>query len=273
MSKPKDEIKSEAANNDDEAKLDTKKPKWPLMYHQSTVHNKDVNTLNPRFWLNDSIITFAYEYYNNVLFKDISKNIGYIHSATLSVISMMLSYIDVNDNDEINDLKDSFIGANLNKSILFIPINDGNSTTKVSGSHWSLMIYENKNNTFYYIDSVSGNGNYNEAIQFIKKHFKWINKFFYNNKLDKYKIIKRNDTPKQTNGYDCGMYLIENSRIISQYYVNSKLSSLNNMNFSDNNLLKKYNINIKMDGDYMKKQRKYWIKIINDMASQTKSQE
>lgn len=80
---------------------------------------------------------------------------------------------------------------------LFFPIN--NATSSGSGSHWSMLRYSKKDNTYRYYDSY-GRCNLDAA----KKTAKKIDVLL--DKKPSFEIVE--DVPQQLNGYDCGMYTI-----------------------------------------------------------------
>lgn len=46
---------------------------------------------------------------------------------------------------------------NLNSyRFLFIPVSDAEALCREGGSHWSFLVFDKDNNTFYYCDSLKG---------------------------------------------------------------------------------------------------------------------
>merc|ERR1712030_46446 len=86
--------------------------------------------------------------------------------------------------------------------ITFIPLNNNTNRKKVSGSHWSLLVYRKigTKGEFLHFDPIKGM-NKNTAQEMVDKL----------NKIEKTKFIKKvreMEGPKQSNGYDCGVYTI-----------------------------------------------------------------
>lgn len=87
-----------------------------------------------------------------------------------------------------------------NKTNIFIPVSDAEPTLEVSGSHWSLLFYYNKDNCFYYFDSI-GHHSVDSAKTIALKISKSITK-------DGHFSFKIVECPKQDNSSDCGIYLL-----------------------------------------------------------------
>lgn len=65
------------------------------------------------------------------------------------------SYFILFEND-FDDLQDSLKKLNLKDAeYIFIPINDSTGTDKCNGSHWALLLYNSKSDSFFYYDSLN----------------------------------------------------------------------------------------------------------------------
>lgn len=144
------------------------------------------NELLSKHWISDQIFQKYFEILNNKLLLNKSClvfNPVISHAVkTLTNYEQFLHYIDLPDKD-----------------YLFIPINNSTILDKVSGSHWSVLVYDRLSNQFYYIDPIK-NHNLNDTKIVMGKLADYLN------------IKERQLThvliEKQLNGYDCGVYSI-----------------------------------------------------------------
>ena len=241
-----------------------------LTFEQSTVYVSDYNTLGAGKWLNDTIIGFGYDILAHKVFKDAAKSsLLFVHPTTVNVIKF--------ENDE-EDLIPLIVDAGIQShDFIFFPINNSQSMFSVGGSHWALLIYQRHNNAFYYLDSA-GVYNLTYAQKFANKIYPYIQPKKQSNDSDEneakeanidYVNVLKNFTkiqvPQQQNGYDCGLYVVEFSQFVAQFYVDNmgkddkkKYPCVSDLQFS--------NQEIKFDGKYMVEMRQKWQQIINDMA-------
>jgi len=108
----------------------------------------DPNEFNNGVWLKDTSIGFAFEYLQNVAFKD-CKNIVFLNPSIVSII---------NFEDEVNELYDALEGAGVyDNNLIFFPINNFFITQGIvnqfRGSHWSLLAFDRSSMTFFHYDS------------------------------------------------------------------------------------------------------------------------
>ena len=214
-----------------------------------TVTKEDIETLSPHTYLNDLIISFYYEIIQD---KYPSKDITLLDPAvSMSII------LDSNDENDLEDLKQCiFLPLELDKKkFVFAPINDN---TKIqyscSGSHWTLNIIDVDKNIIYYLDST--NGDISNAHTFHRRIEKLYGK--------KFEFVYGLHIQYQTNGYDCGMFLLGFTELVVQHIVNNGLK-LNSDNkdktldfiFKGENLVKQ---------NYMGTFRKNIINLIYKMA-------
>ena len=87
------------------------------------------------------------------------------------------------------------------KDYVFFPVNNNNKLDGEGGSHWSLLVYasDRKHRGFYHHDPIGG-ANHQHAIELMEGLSK-ADVFF------KTRMIEA-DSPKQINGYDCGIYIL-----------------------------------------------------------------
>ncbi|XP_076448194.1 sentrin-specific protease 8-like [Babylonia areolata] len=163
-----------------------------LNFNDSLLRKSDVDLLGGPCWINDNLIGFTFEYYEREQFN---------HSADrLSLLSpSMTQFIKFAAGD---DLATALGPLNLpTKEYVFLPINDNTNTNKAGGSHWSLMVFVRNKEEFRHYDSGhSANG------LVAKELMDRLQPFLHASKRGS-KFVEM-DCPRQTNGYDCGMYVI-----------------------------------------------------------------
>lgn len=170
------------------------------------LHNyeEDKQVLLNDGWITDSIIDSYIQYltFSDQLFQNTS-----------------LLFIDCSVSFQILSLTDPDTTAtyldNLNfkqKKYVFFIVNDFTPVDNVCdnmtrGTHWSLLVFENKSKSFYHFDSLT---NYNYDV--CKKIVNNVNVYLCGRCR-----VKNYPTPVQTNNYDCGVELICNLYQIVEY--------------------------------------------------------
>lgn len=115
--------------------------------------------------------------------------------------SLILGVDDNKNNNLDNTYKNYLRGSDYDfkeLETIYFPANIGNY-------HWCLFVYKKLTNTIYYYDSMDGAG-----IETINKFVKKIKKFIENKNIQDNSDniqLETVDVPKQTNGYDCGVYV------------------------------------------------------------------
>jgi sentrin-specific protease 8 len=202
-----------------------------LSYHDICLRSSDVQLLGNRLWLNDQIIGFALEYLErSLLFKDeggnstraVHRNARHCVSGTDNFVSAVAAKIALvkpsiaqlirlyADQEALSGLIDDFGWAK--KDVLIIPVND-NETVDAGGFHWSLLICWRKDHKFVHFDSL---GDYNIATaQSLANIVDWC----WNNTSGLDVEIIRGKCPYQTNGHDCGVYVILFAEYLLRQYL------------------------------------------------------
>ncbi|CAL4152696.1 unnamed protein product, partial [Meganyctiphanes norvegica] len=97
-------------------------------------------------WINDNVVAFVFNEMQKMHDSKL-KNIVFVRPAMTHMIKV--------SNDE-NDIKMIIEDLGLRKvDYAFFSVNN-NLSEKEGGSHWSLMIFSRKENTFYHLDTISG---------------------------------------------------------------------------------------------------------------------
>ena len=152
--------------------------------------NKDA--LNRTSWLHDSHIQVAIE--------DIEKYGEIKNESTLYVVPSLSHFIKcAPQNDVETQLNKN--NATLKSHMVFTVNDCKGDLGSGEGSHWSLLIYERKRNTWYHVDS-GGNANAPHAERIMDKVNKYLVKqgILVNANTD-YVVCR---CTQQRNGYDCG---------------------------------------------------------------------
>lgn len=168
------------------------------------VYSHHLEFFRPRNWLDDSCLNLCQRLYESerglTAQGDVSK--------VLLVDPAIISFIQLQVDDEQEYLEvvrgQGFDGYEW----LFFPINDSISFSH-SGSHWSLMICHWKSLTFLSVDS-GGSTNRAAVECFAEKLAHWRG-------LAKEPLVIDVPCPRQSNGYDCGIYVILFSERIADF--------------------------------------------------------
>lgn len=158
-------------------------------FGDSLLRKSDVALLEPGQWLNDNIIGFVMEYLEKIKYKDVDSKIGYIHPSVTQCVKLFAK-------EEIGILLEPLNICS--KDIIFIPLNDSESTIQAGGSHWTLIICDNVQKSFYHLNSL-GDDCLN-AHEVVSKLAGYITK--------RAPCLQVVDCPQQPNTADCGMYVV-----------------------------------------------------------------
>lgn len=188
-----------------------------LSYQDCLLRNSDVDLLKGQHWLNDVIIGFYLEYLDNHLNIPNKNEILYISPE----LTQLLKMTDPSQYDIFLEPIEAAI-----KKFIFFPLNNMNKKDVAGGSHWSLLVYSKPEETYFHFDSCQGT---NGSIASIFTNNLML---YFHCKNDK-KFIEV-DCPQQNNGYDCGLYVLCFTDVISRHALeNGKIRDckLNTVNF------------------------------------------
>ena len=167
---------------------------------------------NQNCWLHDSIVNG----YISILCK-INPNYKLINSITFSSLK---ENVKNKNTDKIDRLLEKVIIKKFDNKIIFLPLN-------INNYHWILLIYFN--NTIFILDSLSNNTSIEEELNIFKKYIiKTVDQKIDTSKI---KIKQLKNIPKQTNGYDCGIFVCQYAR----YFIENK-SLGDNLTFTQENI-------------------------------------
>ncbi|KAI8622378.1 hypothetical protein BC830DRAFT_1045850, partial [Chytriomyces sp. MP71] len=171
----------------------------------ASLRHSDALLLNDGLWLNDAVIAFAFEVLSSAL-PD--------HVLLLAPsVAHLIATVD-------RDFAAS-IARPLNlhaRQVVFLPVNDCVDLDEPGGSHWSLLVFSRAHNEgFFYYDSLN---NFNlEAAKRMKdkflpllcpSHAPHSPQTIISNIRTAPSVVffQQMDMQSQTNGYDCGVYVI-----------------------------------------------------------------
>ncbi|CAG4951958.1 unnamed protein product [Colias eurytheme] len=170
-----------------------------LSFHETLLHQSDVELLTGPHWLNDTIISFYFEYLEKVKFSD-SNDILFVSPEVTQCIKMVST----------EEIKIFLEPLNIEaKKFVFFALNDNSSPDTAGGSHWSLLVYSKVENCFFHLDSSSGS-NHNVAWDFASHLMTYLSRADLINFVDK-------ECVQQSNGYDCGIHVICNTERLAEF--------------------------------------------------------
>ncbi|KAJ7980948.1 NEDD8-specific protease 1 [Quillaja saponaria] len=189
-----------------------------LSYNDVVLRGSDLDILSGPYFLDDRIIEFYFSYLSS---KYPSQDILLVPPS----IAFWIMNCPV-----VETLKEFLEPLHLpDKTLVIFPINDNDDVRKAEGgSHWSLLAYERNANVFVHHDSSGGMNKvpakrlYNAVVGYIGSL----------NSASDASFIECIDSPKQDNGYDCGLYVTAIARVICSWYVNSKNRDTDGMWYS-----------------------------------------
>ncbi|KRX09680.1 hypothetical protein PPERSA_02552 [Pseudocohnilembus persalinus] len=183
-----------------------------LTYHNSELNHIDYKGYLPGQYLTSGSIQFYYEH-----LRQTYKEPEYILLDPSQVQLILEPYQD------FEDLVDWFSDKFYNSEYIFIPINDAQQfDVPGAGSHWVLLIFEKKNRKFIYYDSTQG------FVQKAGKVAQMLTAITFRDKSiikkEKINIQINSSTPKQENGFDCGIFVLTFSEFILNWIEKNKYS-------------------------------------------------
>ncbi|XP_048501211.1 NEDD8-specific protease 1 isoform X2 [Beta vulgaris subsp. vulgaris] len=186
-----------------------------LSYKGLVLKKSDGKLLKGPYFLNDTIIEFYFRY--------LTSNYG---EDDVLFVAPSVSFWLANSHISQNNLQETKNSLKLNeKQLIFFTINNNelNSSSESTtnngadgGTHWSLLVYYRAKNIFVHQDSVRGlNKLHADALYSVLKKVLDENA---NNLRPPIFIELAVRTPKQSNDYDCGLYVMKIAEIILDWY-------------------------------------------------------
>lgn len=169
-----------------------------VCFKSSTLRTEDVMLFREGGWLNDQCINFYYEY----LSEKYGDQCLFMDPATVFLIQCI---------DDVNELKNCLGALKLHTDLyIFCPVNDNTEPDSSKGSHWTLLIYAGPHSCLYYYDSTgclptNKQNALNVGIKLSQILEQSITKL--------YRVGLANP---QSNGSDCGVYVLLLSQLIAK---------------------------------------------------------
>ncbi|XP_057781725.1 NEDD8-specific protease 1 [Salvia miltiorrhiza] len=171
-----------------------------LSYNDVVLRRSDLDILSGRYFLNDRIIEFYFSYLTSCY-----------PSEDILLVPPSISFW-IKECPDSASLKDFVEPLHLStKKLIIFPINDNEDVTRAEGgSHWSLLVFERDTNAFVHHDSSKSSFNTADA----KRVYKAVASYTSSRAT----YLDCPSSPKQVNGYDCGLYVTAISRSICEWY-------------------------------------------------------
>ncbi|KAJ8712326.1 hypothetical protein PYW07_005168 [Mythimna separata] len=169
-----------------------------LSFHSILIHQSDINLLSGPYWLNDTIISFYFEYLEKKIFRN-AKELLFVSPEVTQCIKMV-------QEDEIATFLEP-LGVS-KRQFVFFALNDNDTPDMAGGSHWSLLVYSKPESCFYHLDS-SYVSNHKAAWELASHLIPYLSKGNIN--------FVNKDCLQQGNGYDCGVHVICNAERLAEH--------------------------------------------------------
>ncbi|XP_004505947.1 NEDD8-specific protease 1 [Cicer arietinum] len=189
-----------------------------LSYNDVVLRRSDLDILGGPYYLNDRIIEFYLSYLSSchpsqdILLVPPSIAFWIIQCPVAESFKDFLEPLQLSD-----------------KTLILFPINDNDDVnTAEGGSHWSLLAYYRNANQFVHHDSFI-NMNAEPAKKLYKAVLGYVG---LSESGTEARFLECTNSPRQVNGYDCGLYVTAIARVICDWHVNGKKTDANEMWFS-----------------------------------------
>uniref|UniRef100_A0A914PKA2 Ubiquitin-like protease family profile domain-containing protein n=1 Tax=Panagrolaimus davidi TaxID=227884 RepID=A0A914PKA2_9BILA len=195
------------------------------------IYESDMESLNG--WLSDAIVNFIALHLYQKLPDDVKDKVNIVDSNMCDSIKY----------DPRPDISDIFEHNKINNQRWqFFLFNNNTQNGNIRGTHWSLIVFNKDDQSFYFLDSI------NTGVPLLVKKF--VSKICSYMNVEN-PMVENITCPKQKNGSDCGVYLVEFQKIIINNIENDR----------------QWNTFEDMSNGYMKLRRKEWKRKIENVAA------
>lgn len=170
-----------------------------LSYQESLLRASDVELLKGPCWLNDTLISFYFEYLEvdqfakNPIFLFVPPDVTQcIKFSPLAEVQVFLNPLESNKRD-----------------FIFFALNNNEQTECCGGTHWSLLVFSHAEKMIFHYDSSRGS-NQCQAMEFGEKLLNYFG-------LPSIGRFTEPPCLQQSNGYDCGIFVLCNAENIASY--------------------------------------------------------
>ena len=184
------------------------------------LYEEDIALLTGTNWCNDRILHFGLKYALSP--KNFPENIPKLSPSSSSssfhtIDPIALSYLNhlcESEEEKIQFGRDNNYHQKKNekKTFFFLPVAN-NSSSFSSSSHWSLLLFYTSSKTFLHFDSIENSGNNYVAEKLAEN----ISIAFGISSAGVPFNMKFPSTPRQSNSYDCGVYVILMAEVLADF--------------------------------------------------------
>lgn len=186
-----------------------------LTFHGITLKEADIDILRGKYWLNDQIIAFYFQFLESHTYRRYAQDFLFVSPQVTQLLKMIERRVE-----EAKCLLDPLHPHT--KKFLFFPVNN-NEDEGPGGTHWNLLVYSKPENTFYSFDSHNNYNNFATAkiVDVLRVILKCPTAYFISC-----------PSAQQRNMYDCGIYVICNvENIINHIISDGTLRHVSQLNY------------------------------------------
>ena len=180
-----------------------------LSYHDTLIRQGDLDLLQDGKWINDNIISFWFEYLENNVYADVSQFLTLVSPQVAQFLKSLAMSRASSARDELLSLLESMGISSPLKKLVLLPVNDHKTESlSMGGTHWSLLAFLPRNESFEHYDSFSGSVNRIHAEHVVRGICSALN---YSDDDDVDIDLTEMQVTQQQNSYDCGIHLMVNA--------------------------------------------------------------
>ena len=195
--KPSNEIVQEYPFPD--TKMGKNQDKIVLSFSDSIIRQSDLKLLEGSHWLNDRIIGFYFEYLFEKEFNSSDK--------LVFISPEVCQFLKMSCKEELGIFLEPL---NLDTKDLIVLAVNNNDSERSGGSHWSLLMFSKQAGEFFHFDSSSGMNSDPARKLASNTHSYLMSKLQFE---ERYSMrFKEVSVAQQTNGYDCGVHVLNNAK-------------------------------------------------------------
>lgn len=176
-----------------------------LSYGESLLRQNDVNLLKGPHWLNDTVISFYFEF--------LEKDVFPANKSVLFISPEVTQCIKLSPQSELTTFLDPLV-LNHNREFIFFAVNDNDIIESTGGTHWSLLVLSVPEMMVFHFDS-SNRSNLKQACELGFKVAKYFS-FPLTGSIESVPSLQ------QTNGYDCGIHVLCNVEQLANHAIHYK---------------------------------------------------
>ncbi|GLC33886.1 hypothetical protein PLESTB_000814600 [Pleodorina starrii] len=210
-----------------------------LNYGDVLLREEDVSLLEGPYWLNDQVVAFFFEYLSQEGLPAESPTHGSPHQTSTATLATSQSADSVllvppttafllmhSPPDVAAEVLAPLKPAQ--KGLVVLPVNDNDDVdVAVGGSHWSLLIYHRPSNTLRHYDSspcscstvAPAAGGSRRSSWAARKMAEAVGPALGAGDGSAPRLVEVPCMPRQTNGYDCGVYVLAVARAACEWWM------------------------------------------------------